>query len=316
MSNICYDSCLSFCPRVLSRKSFFYRSHYNSINKSNNSINKSNNSMNGSMNKNRWNTLFQKGCPKNYDKGSSMKSLNEMMRILKELPDLINIPNMIHNPNVSYSFFNNPIRWIVLSYKRNGPRNIHFGGFSPSTVSDFTSDPNFFPAKPLESVRIPPSYGAVYHWKDLSRTHWIPLSYIETTIHRPWDFSLLSKHPSVTLEFYRKYYNRFHSSPGYISRISENPNISLEQMIRHPEIQWNWDQAIMNPAIHWHDIVNHPEIPWKYGRFIGNPNVTIEIIRENMEVGWEWDLLAKNLFAFDHGFAHIARNTLFKKEEA
>jgi hypothetical protein len=46
--------------------------------------------------------------------------------------------------------------------------------------------------------------------------------------------------------------------------ISENPNITVGDMLKYPELPWKWNYVSKNPSITVKDVLKHPEIKWDW----------------------------------------------------
>ncbi len=79
-----------------------------------------------------------------------------------------------------------------------------------------------------------------------------------------------------------------------INSISQNPNITWENICEYPNLRWNWYYISRNPNITWEIIRDNPDKPWKWDGVSQNPNITPEIINNNMNHDWNWHELVRN----------------------
>ncbi len=56
--------------------------------------------------------------------------------------------------------------------------------------------------------------------------------------------------------------------------LSLNPNITLDYVSSHPDIEWNWLNLNRNPGIAFRDLINHHKCKMYWGGLSDNPNVT------------------------------------------
>ena len=119
------------------------------------------------------------------------------------------------------------------------------------------------------------------------------------------------------------------TSPRY-STISDNLSITVSDIKKHPEIQWDYNSLSKNPNITWKFIeetinsieyqkldkdkkwdfkyslsrnpcitfdivVNNLEYRWGIKSLSENPNITLKIVRDNPELEWDFYSLTKNI---------------------
>lgn len=75
--------------------------------------------------------------------------------------------------------------------------------------------------------------------------------------------------------------------------------ISEENLIKYPELPWNYYLFSYNPNITWEIILMFPEgingNPWDKYFILFNKNITFEIIRDNPEGHpWDYSLVSRN----------------------
>lgn len=96
------------------------------------------------------------------------------------------------------------------------------------------------------------------------------------------DFKKLTSYKYLSLPFILE--------RNYDSKLlSIHPDITLDYIMEHPHIEWNFDWISgMNTSITLDDIIEHQELPWNYSQLSFNPNTTIEFILNNKDKSWDW----------------------------
>lgn len=82
------------------------------------------------------------------------------------------------------------------------------------------------------------------------------------------------------------------------SLFDDKPNELILILERFPNKPWDCDDLSENPSITMEDILNHPEKPWKWRweRLSINPNLTMEFIETHMDKDWDWSEISRNRF--------------------
>lgn len=90
-----------------------------------------------------------------------------------------------------------------------------------------------------------------------------------------------------------------------LAKLSRDPNITLNTVKKHPEVDWNHEELSLNPNITLNMVKTEKNINWSEYLFSANPNVTIEIVKKNPDIEWNyyafssnenvtWELVKKN----------------------
>ena len=66
-------------------------------------------------------------------------------------------------------------------------------------------------------------------------------------------------------------------------------NAWLQYIIDHPERVWAWPYISQNQNITWEDVQKHQRLPWDFYELSRNPNITKEIMENYPEHGWNKD---------------------------
>lgn len=61
-----------------------------------------------------------------------------------------------------------------------------------------------------------------------------------------------------------------------------------------PSKPWDWGYLSQNPNITVKDIIENPELPWDWNSMSWNINLTLQFILENIDKNWSWYVLSIN----------------------
>jgi hypothetical protein len=78
--------------------------------------------------------------------------------------------------------------------------------------------------------------------------------------------------------------------------ICVNENITLYSIIDDEYYDYFPPELSGNASVSLEDIITHPCIPWDYYWMSRNPNLTAEFIRNNMDKKWDYNALSSNHF--------------------
>lgn len=59
-------------------------------------------------------------------------------------------------------------------------------------------------------------------------------------------------------------------------QVSENPNITIDIVLKHLDFGWSWIHLSQHPNITFKDILANPSLPWEWFWVTANPNVTLD----------------------------------------
>jgi hypothetical protein len=65
---------------------------------------------------------------------------------------------------------------------------------------------------------------------------------------------------------------------GPWGQVSENPNITMDIILKHRDFSWNWRYLSCHTNIKLTDILANPDLPWEWYWVTVNPNVTLDDI--------------------------------------
>lgn len=120
-----------------------------------------------------------------------------------------------------------------------------------------------------------------------------------------WNYINLSHNRNIYLEDIEKYKKPIIDNPiapfsAY--EISFNPNITLDFVLKYPNLKWDWRGLSKNIPI-W-DILSHPELPWDWIELISEEKIQdLDFILKLPKNKWNWDLLSWKLpvnIIFEH----------------
>jgi len=61
----------------------------------------------------------------------------------------------------------------------------------------------------------------------------------------------------------------------------------------------HWDEISVHPNITMQDILNHPDKPWNWHRISVHPNITMQDILNHPDKPWKWEIISYNKFRLD-----------------
>lgn len=81
--------------------------------------------------------------------------------------------------------------------------------------------------------------------------------------------------------------NDFPEFPWNMRALSANKSITLDFIIKNPQLNWDYVMMSLNPTIKLKDILaNHKYLPWNWIEFSVNDELTIEMIKSNLDLPW------------------------------
>jgi len=97
-----------------------------------------------------------------------------------------------------------------------------------------------------------------------------------------WDWEELSENPNITMEDIQENPD----FPWNWRYISQNPNLTLDFIYKNPSKDWDWNYVSKNSGITWEDIKNNIDLPWRWNFVSQNPTITSDIVKENPDKYW------------------------------
>lgn len=157
-----------------------------------------------------------------------------------------------------------------------------------------------------------------WDWKFVSQNPNIRIKHIVDNPTLPWEWSKLVQHDKIKVsdifEHNELPWGVSQASYDVLYNISFNPNLTLEDIEAHPEIDWSdnflpgrmlnfnmkWietfprvlalysHQCSSHKNITWQDIKRHNKLAWDPDGLSSNPNIKIKSIYKRMKCGWNW----------------------------
>ena len=75
------------------------------------------------------------------------------------------------------------------------------------------------------------------------------------------------------------------------SKISQNPSITLDKILDHPTLPWDWKYVARNKNVtmnHLHLILDHSEVPGFWEELSFNQNLTVDVVLQYPNKPWRW----------------------------
>lgn len=109
-----------------------------------------------------------------------------------------------------------------------------------------------------------------------------------------WRYLSLSENRNIYLEDIEENKGLDENNPIYpfdADRLSRNPNITLEFVLKYPDLDWDWQELSKNIPIS--DILSKTELPWSWNDLIVDRKVTdLEFILKLPKSQWNWYILS------------------------
>ena len=200
---------------------------------------------------------------------------------MKDIEDNLNMPwrwnYILYNPNISINMIEKypSKRWNFIKYINNYKYINRVDAIIPYILEqcqynklDFST---MFCYATMEIIKRYPNIK--WGWYIVSRSDGIKMEDIENNIDLPWDFSMISLNPNLTIKFVKNHINE--------SR------------------DWDWDFISSNSNITMEDIENNPKLPWNFDYISRNINLTVKFIEKNLNKPWNWPRISSNHFITD-----------------
>lgn len=118
-------------------------------------------------------------------------------------------------------------------------------------------------------------------WHHISKNPNMTLDIILANMDRPWNYNNVLDNPSILLDDYIKYFGEPKSFLG------DNPNLTIKDVLNHPELLFSLAKMSSHPNITWDDVVNNPIIEYTTYNNVGQ-------VTRIKKFFWQWDSLAVN----------------------
>lgn len=70
----------------------------------------------------------------------------------------------------------------------------------------------------------------------------------------------------------------------YWCKISSNPGITFDDIIKNKDLPWCWQGISENKNIN---------LQWDWKGISHNPNLTFDFVKENLDKPWNWEFLSQ-----------------------
>jgi len=172
-----------------------------------------------------------------------------------------------------------------------------------------------------------------WHYEKISRRKYsfekleTPLEYALKNLHMPWNWTMLSRHPSMTMDHIFHYpflpwdmdhvflncpfcsYHLFLIAPNNRNYhlLSRNPHNTLKIVKKHISKPWDWSELAQNIAFAPHNVYLYKEkFPlWRWDLSLRNPRLTwsfYNLIRKEKTIHRQFHHLLKNHFRCSNSF--------------
>jgi hypothetical protein len=137
-----------------------------------------------------------------------------------------------------------------------------------------------------------------WHYGRLSKNPNISWEYIQkhpdkerdlTNRDKQWNYTSMIKNKNITFKMIKNNLDLF-----LVYHISKNPNITWDDVLENPKINWNYGDLSSNSNITWKIICDNHHLDWDIQKFSKNINVTIKIVKDNLKLDWDFAALSKN----------------------
>ena len=119
----------------------------------------------------------------------------------------------------------------------------------------------------------------------LSMNNNITWDIIFKNIDKNWNFKNLVIHnENITIDIILD--NTLFFNEKCLKVLSKNKSIKWLDIIKHPEIEWNFQDLSLNKNITFDIILNNLDKGWCFRRLSSNPNINIDIINNYNQFNW------------------------------
>ena len=113
---------------------------------------------------------------------------------------------------------------------------------------------------------------------------------IEENLDLNWDWMGITYNPNLTINFIKKYQDKF---KNHWSGISQNENIHMEDIENNLDLDWDFEYISTNPNLTINFIKKYKDkMNWYF--VSGNKNMTLDIIELNLDLLWDFSGISYN----------------------
>ena len=150
-----------------------------------------------------------------------------------------------------------------------------------------------------------------WNWRLLSER--VGENVLKNNFDKPWDWNELSRNPSISFGFKRKYKDKpwnwnnikCNSKDVTAKDVLNNPwiswdwdtahkskNMTISTIRKYSHMQWNWGK--MSQYFSAKTIIKNADLPWIWFYVSGNSSLTWDSIKDNPNIPWVWSEIIKN----------------------
>ncbi len=104
-------------------------------------------------------------------------------------------------------------------------------------------------------------------------------------------WNLLSQNPTVSI--YDVIDNL--EKPWDWDELSRNRGISFRDINHYKTFSWNWRYVSRNENVTMKDVLDNPSYAWDFSALSGNPGIKFQDILDHPEFDWSWDDVSENI---------------------
>lgn len=136
--------------------------------------------------------------------------------------------------------------------------------------------------------------GKIWNSFYLSSNPCVPLDYLSASPTGPdgkeWDVDEVSMNEGLTTQFINAHINNFHGKPMNVEYLSMNPSLSIDVVIEHPEL--NWDYGKLAATLPWEQIESNIRFFEDYAdELSSNSDIKWSFVENHIDdENWLWDM--------------------------
>ena len=155
------------------------------------------------------------------------------------------------------------------------------------------------------------SHNYAWDWDNVSLHPKLTMKDVTQQLNRnQWNWRNISRNPNVTIEdILANHLLNWHWDIIMQSNKVKPCHLSRIFILHSYTIVMSRNNLFNHPNITMADVINHPNIPWNYRYVSVNPNLTMEMINEYPNKEWDWVQVLKSKFVLEEG-SFVSSNTI------
>lgn len=133
-----------------------------------------------------------------------------------------------------------------------------------------------------------------YFWEQISIHPSITWDFIDEHPEYPWCWLLISINPNVNIDIIKNNPDKPWIMDSIGDFISRNPSTTIEHVIKHQDIKWNYGFLSSNKTITIDFVLANKDKKFIWSVLSRHPNITFDDIMKNKDLPWNWELVAIN----------------------